>query len=1137
MSVGQLDANITARAGSKRGMDLYSGNTESIKRDVSEMMELHQKNTATDEFYQNKYGSRWKEYQQFINTVFGLMTKEQQSINPMFQSDSISSQKGQVYRTYRLDRISKATRMDGATSMPFHYENIKMNFLPDGFTDATKPVDVTKIEDGFYSQLESVISKKIPTRATPEQIMATIDPTRGSGIKADEIKWSGIEQALPKLAVDGKVTKEALLKYLSDEGNVRFEEVTLSDKSRRFEVREKQEGFAVWDAQGNRWDSDRILPTRELAQREAEAGNSELSENLFRTKFSQHVLPGGENYREVVLTMPDVNRQRYEELAKIGSSQMSNEQFAEYKRLEKSGAPNAGYTSSHFPDIPNYVAHMRLDERTLGDGTRTLHSAEYQSDRHQAGRKKGYRGDLEAGFSAKQNNENFYIVADDDGRRLTSNYSSRENAINAFNQGRSELGVGGVADAPFRTTWPLQLFKRQLRDAVEGGFDSVSWDVGETHRDRYDMSEHIETIDVQTAPNGDKEISLMPKGDASAIMIETNKDGEIFNSSENFVGKSLEEVIGKELANKVLQTKNDEISGNNLKVGGEGMKGFYDTMLPKEIGKYVKQWGGKVEKSEIKGNAADIDTRAENIFTEWERTGNDYNKTYADAQEQAYAELGKNGVVESTPIWRIDITPEMRKISETGQTRYLPEGNKKTKERQVIGEDMVIDKGDSDTLDVIQSVNAETQMPSWKDDKPVPVSFGYDLASAPHISKFAGKVENPSTEFLDNLPYDLNRAEYGRVKSLIENGVVDHFANKMANETRVVLKDPAIAAGKGWYSRMRVKLLNALGETGRELFSQFLGATSAQTPVDENFLQTVDAHEGMKSGRYDRHRKGYLTAIKAEMNGTLNKEIVKTKSVESIKTILSKLKDALPLAKVKADKIAIYAEIKSLTKLIETPVNERTEAQRIKLYVVANDLLPRRSNGAKFNANSGAVLKVIAGVWLNNRESPKTPNFAGNLSGRTVQATIDIWAARYIRRMIYGGEGVPWRIQPKSEVGVSKEDFAFSQIVMERAARKLDMNPDDLQAILWFAEKDFWDKKKWTKNEGAKKSSFDDIFDIFFPEGKKPLSFAEGSAMIKNAREQQKAIAEKEKKDNLKAEANALGISVAALTRMKKQKN
>jgi hypothetical protein len=29
------------------------------------------------------------------------------------------------------------------------------------------------------------------------------------------------------------------------------------------------------------------------------------------------------------------------------------------------------------------------------------------------------------------------------------------------------------------------------------------------------------------------------------------------------------------------------------------MKGFYDNMLPKEIGKYVKPFGGKVEKSQI----------------------------------------------------------------------------------------------------------------------------------------------------------------------------------------------------------------------------------------------------------------------------------------------------------------------------------------------------------------------------------------------------------------------------------------------------------------------------------------------------------------------------------------------------------
>jgi hypothetical protein len=474
------------------------------------------------------------------------------------------------------------------------------------------------------------------------------------------------------------------------------------------------------------------------------------------------------------------------------------------------------------------------------------------------------------------------------------------------------------------------------------------------------------------------------------------------------------------------------------------------------------------------------------------------------------------------------IPPSKRFDQTTDDIRYMPEKAKGT------DEDVIVDKGDKNTLDVTQAIGKDGKL-KFKDGKPVAATLGYNLVSAPHIKKFAGNVEDESTRFIDELPYNLKNAERKRVKALIKNGVVDNLANDMAKKTNIVLNDPAIAAGKGWYSRMRVKLLNALGEDGRELFSQLLGATSAQTPVDENFQQAVDAYEGIKKGRYNRHRRGYLTAIKAESEGKLNEEIVKSRAVEKIKSVISNLNDAIPSAK-KADKLAINNEIKSLTDLIKKPVDKRTSAQRIKLYVVGNDLLPRRSNGAKFNANSGAVLKVISGVWLENLNAPKTPNFAGNLSGRTIQATIDIWAARYIRRQIYGGEGNPWRIQPKSEVGVSNEDFAFSQVIMQRAAKKLGMNPDDLQAILWFAEKDVWDKNKWTKNEGAKKSSFDDIFEVFFPEGRKPLTFKEGFDFLKKKKEQEKDIEQKEKKAIIKAEAEALGISVSALMKTKKAK-
>ena len=713
MSVGQLDANITARAGSKRGMDLYSGNTESIKRDVSEMMELHQKNTATDEFYQNKYGSRWKEYQQFINTVFGLMTKEQQSINPMFQSDSISSQKGQVYRTYRLDRISKATRMDGATSMPFHYENIKMNFLPDGFTDATKPVDVTKIEDGFYSQLESVISKKIPTRATPEQIMATIDPTRGSGIKADEIKWSGIEQALPKLAVDGKVTKEALLKYLADEGNVRFEEVVNSN-AMRFEFKRLTDVPESWFGNYFNYSGDRSkawvgIKDGEPFSYPVEANTAAEAESVTRsdipeafennadsgdTLFSDRVLPGGENYREVVLAMPVAQKEKitYSDWLAKNNVPRNDQSLAAFN-TERTEVVSS-YRSSHFPNIPNYVAHMRLDERTLGDGKRTLHSAEYQSDRHQEGRKQGYKGDtsrrdirviekeLDKADAAYENASD--LISNREYERLNDqidNPAATDPRIIEINRIRAEQGpivealrrelnqtrrADEIADAPFRTTWPLQLFKRQLRDAVEGGFDSVSWDVGKTQNDRYSLSKEIDSLKVTSYPIGNE----------SYYDIIADKNGGQLVNKQEMSFNALAEYIGEELATKIANDRENiqgeytkTYSGLNLEVEGKGMRGFYDTMLPKEIGKYVDKWNGKVEKSEIQ-----VESDALNSHKAME--GRRVVAMLASKEEvDRYRKMGYDiePVDPPTPIWRVDITPEMRKISETGQTRYLPE--------------------------------------------------------------------------------------------------------------------------------------------------------------------------------------------------------------------------------------------------------------------------------------------------------------------------------------------------------------------------------------------------------------------------------------------------------------------------------
>jgi hypothetical protein len=42
-----------------------------------------------------------------------------------------------------------------------------------------------------------------------------------------------------------------------------------------------------------------------------------------------------------------------------------------------------------------------------------------------------------------------------------------------------------------------------------------------------------------------------------------------------------------------------ELSGDGLKVGGEGMKGFYDNILPKSLEKLGKKFDAKVGKTKM----------------------------------------------------------------------------------------------------------------------------------------------------------------------------------------------------------------------------------------------------------------------------------------------------------------------------------------------------------------------------------------------------------------------------------------------------------------------------------------------------------------------------------------------------------
>jgi hypothetical protein len=131
---------------------------------------------------------------------------------------------------------------------------------------------------------------------------------------------------------------------------------------------------------------------------------SEAAQEVEQTKFATYQVPGGENYRELLITAPVVKEENWSIQYTDGSSATK---YGEYPTREAAQAalvesgetdiaepvrndfvkPEQQYTSSHWSE-PNVLVHIRFNERTDVDGKRVLFVEEVQSDLQQEYRKK-----------------------------------------------------------------------------------------------------------------------------------------------------------------------------------------------------------------------------------------------------------------------------------------------------------------------------------------------------------------------------------------------------------------------------------------------------------------------------------------------------------------------------------------------------------------------------------------------------------------------------------------------------------------------------------------------------------------------------------------------------------------------------
>jgi hypothetical protein len=382
----------------------------------------------------------------------------------------------------------------------------------------------------YYSQLGKVL-ETMPNKMTPDALRGFIN----GKVKADELQWTGFDKWIAEQ--QGQVTKQDALDFIM-ENQVKVEEVVHGGNENVLD----ENGKPIYDGVGG------------------------LVQTKTPTKFDNWQLPGGENYRELLLTLPvDVSQTRnptFEEYARFYGAELTDvnirQDYAhdltlgrwEEKLLKENGIgfESKNFKSPHWSE-PNVLAHIRFNDRVDADGKRVLFIEEIQSDWHQAGRENGYG-------TAK-----------------------------------------GVPPAPFSKNWEELAVKRAIRYAAENGYDRVAWTTGKMQSDRYQLGNHIDTLEYGHRLDNNRWI-LRGTKNGETLVSRIVEDGELEGAVGVDVAKKMRNLEGNrgqynpEIDYRIL----DKI---DLIVESQGMKGFYDQKIPNIIRKYIKKWGAEVGETKV----------------------------------------------------------------------------------------------------------------------------------------------------------------------------------------------------------------------------------------------------------------------------------------------------------------------------------------------------------------------------------------------------------------------------------------------------------------------------------------------------------------------------------------------------------
>jgi hypothetical protein len=278
----------------------------------------------------------------------------------------------------------------------------------------------------------------------------------------------------------------------------------------------------------------------------------------------------------------------------------------EEARLQKEAYTNQ-FRESHWED-PNVLAHLRMSDRVT-DGKKTLLVDEVQSDWHQKGRERGYKGDEidTTGWEV----EHLYATRPDEvavydarGKEIWAGKVKGDDA-QAIEKVVEELKKKQVPQAPYKDDWYQLVLRRAIKEAVDGGYDRVALPTGSEVAQRFGMGNLIDRIDYHKNSDGTYGLSAIKNG-REVVAREYLKQNELFDIVGKEMGEKMAKGQGKDsvpidpdLAEEYGFDSYKSLTGLDLVVGGKGMKKYYDEVYPNYLKKFGKKYGATIGETTV----------------------------------------------------------------------------------------------------------------------------------------------------------------------------------------------------------------------------------------------------------------------------------------------------------------------------------------------------------------------------------------------------------------------------------------------------------------------------------------------------------------------------------------------------------